>query len=331
MRKIVLIVSMLFFITLLLMGSIYINRQTYDGPIEKIIVGNIGEFSIFDIVAKQKGYFQKNNLDVQIVHFESGPSAITDLLAGKVDIAVAADFVGVRNIFAHPELRILTQASIHKVFYLIGRPDKGIRDIQDLKHKKIGVTRKGAGEFYLGQFLNFNHLSFEDITVVDLSPAEMITMLETGEIDAAVIFDPHAYKLKKKLGHNAVSWSVQGDRETFALVYTTESFIKEHPETVAKYLRSLLQAEKFFTDNPTSAQDFMIESLQYDREYILHMWPNFTFSHRLDQELLLTMEDQARFVMSNNLTTKTTFPNYLHFIYFTGLENIDPERITIIH
>jgi ABC-type nitrate/sulfonate/bicarbonate transport system substrate-binding protein len=331
MRKLFLLLSILFVIAIMFVLGSKQTKQEYSGSVEKITIGNIGEFSIFDIVAKQNGYFQKNNLDAQIVSFQSGPAAIADLLAGKVDIAVAADFVGVRNIFARPDLRILTQASMHKVFYLIARTDKGVGNIQDLKNKTIGVTRKGAGEFYLGQFLNFNQLSFADITVVDLSPAEMINQLETGQIDAAVIFDPHAYNLKKKLGQNAVVWSAQGERETFALVYTTESFIKKHPETVTRYLRSLLQAEQFFNENPKRAQDFMIDSLHYDPEYILHIWPNFKFAHRLDQELLLTMEDQARFVINNNLTDTTSLPNYLDFIYFSGLESIDPEKITIIH
>lgn len=294
-------------------------------------VGNIGEFSIFDLVAKEKGYFKQNGLNVQIVNFESGPAAVKDLLDGKVDIAVAADFVGVSNIFTNNNLRIISQASRHKVWQIVGRKDKGIQKISDLKGKRIGVTRKGAGEFYLSQFLNFNNLNVKDITLIDLSPTEMINQLKSGQIDAAVIFDPHAYNLVNQLRTNSISWSVQGDRETFALVYTTEQFIKAHPDVVVRYIQSLIQAEQYFNSSPQVAEDFIVNTLHYDRKYVSYMWPNFTFTQTLDQELLLAMEDQARFVIKNNLTAPKTVPNYLNYIYFSALEKIDLERITIIH
>lgn len=309
------------------------NTRTpgYTGVVEKIRVGNIGEYSIFNPIAHEKGYFQQNGLNANIIEYESGPKSVAALLAGEVDVAVAADFVGVRNIFANNHLRILAQASKHKVFYMLGRVDHGIQNPSTLKGKKIGVTKKGAGEFYLGRFLIYNHLGPKDLTIVDLTPPEMTTQLENSQIDAIVIFDPHAYNLKKKLGDSVVSWSVQSNQNTFALVYTTDTFIATHQQAIERYMRSLIQAEQFSRKHSQETQDYIAKILRYDPQYVRYIWSNFTFAHGLDQELLLTMEDQARFAINNGLTDQKEVPNYLNYIYFNALEKVQPESVTIIH
>src|SRR6476646_5492235 len=77
-------------------------------PLEHITTGNVGEYSTLSIIAKQKGFFAKNGLDVSMQDYLSGPDAMADLLAGKIDTATASDFVGVSNSFSGEDLKILT-------------------------------------------------------------------------------------------------------------------------------------------------------------------------------------------------------------------------------
>ena len=306
------------------------DAQPYTGPVQKIVIGNVGEYSIFNLIANRNGYFTKNGLIAEIREFESGPPGITALLAGEVDVAVAADFAGVRTLFTTDDLQIVTEANKHTVFHVVGRKAAGIAEPADLKGKRIGTTRKGAGEFYLGRFLTFNNLALEDVTIVDLPPLEMVRQMEVGEIDAVSIFDPHAYNIQKKLGDAVVAWSAQGGQKTFALVYSTHAFTHAHPDIVERYLKSLVEAESFVNDHPDDAQHLVAELLAYDPEYVRYMWGSFTFIQALERELLLTMEDQARWVISNHLTERTEIPNYIDHIYFDGLEKAKPQSITIL-
>ena|SRR5581483_2971289 len=152
-------------------------EQKYSGPVETINIANIGEYSIFNIIAAQKNFFTENGLNANITEYDAGPSAIQALFSGKAEVAVAADFVGVSNIFSHPNLRIISQASKHQVFFLVARLDKGIKTPSDLKGKKIGVTKKSAGEFFLDRFLIFNNLKLTDVSAIDLPPDQMINQL----------------------------------------------------------------------------------------------------------------------------------------------------------
>jgi NitT/TauT family transport system substrate-binding protein len=306
------------------------QETSYSGPIEKITIGNIGEYSVFNLIAKEKGFFKENGLEPEIQEFASGPPAVTALLEGKVDVAVAADYVGVINLFSSENLRILAQASKHQVFQVVARKDKGIEEAADLKGKKVGVTKRSAGEFYLGRFLAFNNLSISDLTIIDLPPAEMNRQIETGDLDAVVTFDPHAYNIQKKLGNNIIIWSAQGEQKTFAITYSTNTYIQDHPDIIKRYLRSLFEAEDYMKEKPTEAKNLMARLLKYDPSYVDYMLRNFTFAQGLDQELLFSMEDQARWAIDNHLTEKNTVPNYLNSIYFPGLEGVKPEAITII-
>ncbi len=252
------------------------------------------------------------------------------LLAGKTDINIAADFVGVRNIFSNPQIRILAQVNQHRIFQLAGKKDK-IPTIQSLKGKKVGITENSAGEYFMGTFLTANNMQFSDVTLVNLTPQEMIDQVGNDTIDAMVVFEPHVYNLKKKLGENFVSWDVQEDQNISAIVYTTQGYIDQNPEIVKKYLKSLIDAENYYKEHLNETKEMVTRTFQYEKEYVDYSWPKLTHHVTLNQELLLGMEDQARWIIENNLTDKTTVPNYLDYIYFEGLKSVKPEAVTITY
>jgi NitT/TauT family transport system substrate-binding protein len=292
------------------------------GPAQNVRVGNVGVYTIFNVIAKEKGYFEANGLNAQVTEFTSGPESLAGLLAGKTDINIAADYVGVRNIFTNPEIRILAQVNQHRIFQLAAKKDR-IRSPQDLKGKKIGVTKNSAGEYFLGNFLVDNNLKLSDITLVDLTPAEMITQVANGTIDGMVVFEPHVYNLKKILGNNFIAWDIQGNQNISAVVFTTKAFIDQNPEVIKKYLQSLLDAEKYYQTHVPETKELVIQKFKFDKDYIEYSWPKLTHHITLNQELILGMEDEARWTIENKLTDKTTVPNYLEYIYFDGLSRVN--------
>lgn len=311
-----------------------VDHRKGTGPkttIEKIVIANVGEYSIFNLIAEEKGYFKQNSLDAEIKEYPSGPPGVADLMAGSADFAVAADFVGVNAIFAKNEIRILTQASEHDIFTIVGRKDHGVGTPADIKGKRIGVTKKGAGEFFLGRFLLFNDAQLSDITVVDLQPPDLVKQLENGELDAIVVFGLHVYNLENKLGDKLSIFSAQGKEKTRALVYTVADTIRTRPEVVKRFVRSLVQAEAFVKAHPEEAKSILAKKKGYQQGYIDYLWPKIEFSLSLPQELLLSMENEARYAISEKITKETKIPNYLDYIYFDGLFSVKPEAVTIIH
>jgi NitT/TauT family transport system substrate-binding protein len=296
-----------------------------------ITIANIGLFSGYNVIADQKGFFARNGLDAEVREYDSGATSLGALLSGEADVAVAANFVGVRNIFMNPDLRILATANSHDVWRVIALTDRGIGRPLDLKGKKVGLTRKTAAEFYLGKFLETNGMALEDVVMTDLPASEMRAQLETGAVDAVMVFDPNAFLIQQALASHIIVWPAQGGRRELATVYTTRRFVEEHPDIAEAYLRSLVDAESFQSAHEDEAKAVIAETFRYDDEYIDRLWSEFTFAIRLDQDLLLTMEDQARWIIANGLTEATRVPDYLGSISFGPLETAKPGGVTILH
>lgn len=297
---------------------------------EKIRLGNIGEYSILQLIAKENGYFAENGLNAEVVEYSAGPAALKDLLLGKIDVAIAAEFAGVRAMFDHNNLRVLASVDKHEDFRMAVRKDR-VTSPADLKGKKIGVTLKGAGEFFLGQFLSFHNIDASEVMVIDTTPEEMTKKLERGELDACVVFNTHIFNIKKVMGDAVDVWPIQRTRKVFATAYSTSGFVERNPDMIRKYLRSMVMAETYLNGHTEESKAVLKKAMRYEDAYIEYIWPNFEFAVRLDQELLLAMEDDARFIIRRKLTKETAVPNYLDYIVFDALDEVKPEAVSIVH
>jgi ABC-type nitrate/sulfonate/bicarbonate transport system substrate-binding protein len=320
--------------TLLFALSYFVPKKatapSYVGPMTTLTSGVVGEYSSLSIIAQKQGYFKANGLDVTLKDYVSGPPAVADMLAGKVDTVTAADFVGVINSFSHPDLKILATQGRADSFFLVVRHDHGLNDSSDLKNKRIGITRNTAGEFYLGQYLTLHQLKLSDVNLTDLPPNELVQNLANGSLDAIITFNPHISEAQKQLGSKVRVWSLQGSQKLSPTLYGTTALVTQHSDAVKQYLRALIQAENYIQTNNDDARHIVGTYLKFNDTYMKLVWSHIDFEVALNQDLLITMEDQARWAIENKLTTATDVPDYLQFIYFDGLEAVKPEGITII-
>jgi ABC-type nitrate/sulfonate/bicarbonate transport system substrate-binding protein len=111
---------------------------------------------------------------------------------------------------------------------------------------------------------------------------------------------------------------------------STNEWITKHPDLVGRFLKSLAQAEDYAIRNPAEAKAIVQKSLNLDAAYMETVWSQNQFSLSLDQSLIVTMEDEARWIIKNGLTTEKQVPDFLNYIYEDGLKAIKPETVTII-
>ncbi|MBL7073882.1 NrtA/SsuA/CpmA family ABC transporter substrate-binding protein [candidate division KSB1 bacterium] len=303
--------------------------EKYTGPVKKItLAAYAGETGALVYVAEVQGYFEENGLDVTIKDFQSGKAAADALIAGEADIAASADFVFVSNSFDYTDLRVFGTVATVEVKELVARKDKGITTIDDLIGKKIGVTKRSGGEFALGRFLIFNALSYKDVELVDLKPGEIVEAVLNGDIDAGFTWDPNVYDIKEELGDNAISWP--GGQDFYFVLLTKEDWIKNNPAAAKRFIKSVLEAEDYIKDNSEEAKEFVKDRFDYESDYIDYSWPKQEFTVTLEQAMLISFEDQARWRINNKLTDATRVPNYLDYIYLDALEEVKPGAIGII-
>ena len=332
MKKTGIVITALIVIGIIVGGYFWLSQEKpekYTGPVEKItLAAYAGGTGTLVYVAEDQGFFEENGLEVTIKDYESGKAAADSLLDGEADICTSADFVFVSNSFDHADLRVFGTVATSEVKELVARKDKGITTIDDLIGKKIGVTKRSGGEFALGRFLIFNALSYEDVELADLKPNEIVEAVLNGDIDAGFTWDPNVYNIKEKLGDNAMSWT--GGQDFYFVLLTKEDWIKNNPAAAERFIKSVLEAEDYIKDNSEEAKEFVKNRFDYESDYIDYSWPKQEFAVILEQAMLITFEDQARWRIKQGLTDATEVPNYLYYIYMDALEKVKPEAVKII-
>ncbi len=197
--------------------------------------------------------------------------------------------------------------------------------------KRVGTTVGTVSEFYLGRLLNLNGLNIQNITLVDVrTPTDWVNAVVNGTIDAVVTAQPYANSAKDALGDNAFVWKAQSNQLQYALMISSDVWIRTHPKIVDNFLKSLLQAEEFTNNSPTQAKTIVKEHMNFTEGYIETVWKQNQFGLSLDQSLIAAMESEARWIIDNNLTNQTRIPNFVDYIYLDGLMSVKPESVNII-
>ncbi|GBE05826.1 MAG TPA: transporter substrate-binding domain-containing protein [Nitrospirae bacterium] len=283
-------------------------------------------------IAKAKGYFLEQGIDMEIMGYPTGKHALAAVLKKEVNIGTVADTPIVFNSFVRDDFSAFaTIVDSARHAKALARKDRNIETPQDLTGKKIATTRGTTAHFFMDVFFVFNGMDPSAIEVYDLKPKEMVRAIVNGDVDSIFAWEPNISKAQNILGDNAVFLPANvGYMATFNLV-SKNDFIENNPELIKRVLRALSKAEKFIKENRDESVDIIAQHLNADHGKINTLWDMYEFRLSLSQSLLITMEDEARWAIKNNLTDKTEVPNYLDFIYIDALEEVRPEAVSIIH
>lgn len=321
-------------VTLAVAMYVWTGTPRSTGPLEPVTLAAdtsyVGTGLAF--IAQAKGYFTDAGLNVTIRSESTGRAALEAALNGQADLATVADipvvFAALNGRLPTVVATIFRSAKDHGI---VGRKDRGIATPADLKGKRIGVTLGTSGHFALDAFLVQQKLSIGDVALRNLKPEELIVALTQGDIDAVATWLPHLATLHSRLGDNGAAFYTDGLYEITFNIAGTRDYITGHPETVKKFLRALVRAERFCKDEAEQARKIMAESMRIDAARLLERWPSYRFAVTLDQSLLLALEDETRWAVRNRLVKKAATPNYLTHVYLDGLAAVKPEAVTIIH
>jgi NitT/TauT family transport system substrate-binding protein len=281
--------------------------------------------------AQEQGFFSDNGLNVTAHTYASGAVALGGVVGGEADIAVGtAEFPLTIRALNNESVKTMATISKSNFIYLIGRSDRAIHDVSDLKGKTIGTTFGTIANYYLGRFLVLNGLRIEEVTLVDLKmPNDWVNAVVNGSVDAVATAQPYANSAKDGLGDNAVVWSINSDQPQYTQAIASDKWIAENPDLSRRFLSSLYQAEGFIINNPIKAKAIVKQQMNFSDAYIETVWSQNQYTLSLDQSLILAMENEARWLINNNLTNQTTVPDFTNYIYLDGLASVKPESVTI--
>jgi NitT/TauT family transport system substrate-binding protein len=318
-------------LTLIVVFTACSCQRGYSAPIASISLGSTAsEVNTLIVIAQDHGYFTENGLNVIHKIYPSGVAAIDGLLNHNVELATGSEFAFAGEVLMQQDISTIAAINRSSIEYLVGRIDRGIEDIADLKGTTIGVPLGSRPEFALDRFLYFRGIDASQGTLVDVPVNRSVEALVNGTVDAVAAWQPYIDRIKEQMGRQVVSWSVQEDQPSYTLVMCRGEWTAENGDVIVRFLKSLVQAETYVADNPEAARAFVQEELHYDADYMASVWPDYRFSVMLDQPLVVAMEDQARWIIGRDPAAEKQTPNFVDYIYTDGLEVVEPAAVSII-
>ena len=319
----------MFLLTALVSWSCF--KGDYSEKVETVIIAAVPtELNAMVYVAEDQKLFARNGLQVSFKDYDSGATAAAGMLNGETDIALAAEFPIVRQVFNKKDIIGFGTITKYENTYVIWRTNSDIKTIQDLKGKRIGVTLKTISEFYLGRTLELNGMNIQQVTLVDTKAPESEKSILNGEVDAIATWEPWVTLINQRIGKEVSTRALQSGQYAYWNLVSTTDWTKRHSNILRRLIKSLVQAEGYIGSHKDEAKAIVRKRMNFDAAYMEIIWPRYQFALSLDQSLITAMEDEARWMIKNNLTTEKKVPDFVNYIYTDALQAIKPEAVNII-
>jgi len=302
------------------------------GKLETLTVAMVPtELNALFYVAEAQKLFAANGLQVTLKEdYDSGASAAAGMLKGEADIALAAEFPIVGQVFNKRDITSFGTITKYENTYIIWRTGNRIKTIQDLKGKKVGVTLKTISEFYLGRTLDLNGINIQQVTLIDTRAPDSEKAIAKREVDAVATWEPWVAQINQRMGKEVITMPLQSGQYAYWNLVSTSGWINNHPNMIKRLIKSLVQAEGYVASHQSEAKAIVRKRMNFDDAYLEIIWQRYQLSLSLDQSLITAMEDEARWMMKNNLTNQKQIPDFTDYIYVDGLKAIRPEAVKII-
>jgi NitT/TauT family transport system substrate-binding protein len=282
-------------------------------------------------VAKAKGFWEEQGLDVELKPFTMGRLCMDAVLGGRADAGYMAETPPMLAAFKKQPIRLITaMESSNKNAKVLVRKDKGINKPSDLIGKQVACSYGTNGEYFMAAFLKAKGIDRKRLKVINLSPADMITAIVQGDVVAIFTWEPHLTKAKEILGNKSEFW-LGGEiyREGF-FVGVMEDYVKENPKVIEGILRGLIKADKFIKDNPDETIMITAPRVNMQPELLKNIWQWFDFRVSLEKYHLETMKGEGKWAMESGIAPKDAqMPDFRKIFYQDALKKIDPSRANL--
>lgn len=244
------------------------------------------------IIAQEKGYFKKQNIDLEITNL-TGSGPIAEALAShNLDMGNVAPTTAMLAISKGAKFRLISGLEYTLVaksgrpweaVSVVVRQGEGIKSLQDLRGKRIAVNDIGSIYNYLLRY-HFKKFGFDlkrDLIVVPIPFSQMAGALVQKQVDAAAATYDGIYQARQRIPLDVVAThtSLEGiDIGLTSAVAVNNEFLSKNPDAVVRFLKAMLEArewiDKAIVDSNPELLNTVAQVMKYSPERAKSFWEN---------------------------------------------------------
>jgi sulfonate transport system substrate-binding protein len=235
--------------SVVLLGSLATNAFAADKVSEIRI--DWATYNPVSMVLKDKGLlekeFAKDGITIRWVQTLGSNKALEFLNAGSIDFGSTAGSAALVGKINGNPIKSIYVYSRPEWTALVTTKDSKIEKIEDLKGKRVAVTRGTDPHIFLVRALQSKGLTEKDITPVLLQHPDGKTALIRGDVDAWAGLDP--MMAAAEIEDGAKLFYRNAAANTWGILNVREEFLKDHPDLVKRVLKIYEDARKFSLAN----------------------------------------------------------------------------------
>ena len=211
-------------------------------------------------IARDKGFFQKRGIDVDLIIIEEVREKLGDLAAGKLDMVASGGGTSLIYLTAPDQLQyVAATEDSNGADGIIATKD--ITTLADLRGKRVALNRGGLPELYLATLLKTAGLKESDLNLVDLRGDVVGKAFVDRLVDAAVTWEPWLSRAKATdFGHLLIDTSVTPGVICDVLV-ARKDFVEHHAKDVKAVVDAWNEAVAYYDSHREEAIELMAKDM----------------------------------------------------------------------
>ena len=271
------------FTALLLVLSACGNSSTNETSSEAAVQSNESQDVVVNIgvqgktgilsYAREKQYFEKafekEGVKVTWNEFASGPPHFEALASGRLDFGAVGGTPVIAGQSGNVDFKAIAVSSDGKKGNSIIVP-KGstIKELADLKGKKIGVAKGSSAFNFLYMAIDRAGLKDSDIEIIQLQPDEARPALDNGSIDAWSIWEPYATAAVFQTDAKVLVTGEDLNINAPSFLIARTEFTEKHPDLTVLFLKTYEEVRQHFVEDIDGVSKELAEAQKVDIEII---------------------------------------------------------------
>ena len=224
------------------------------------------------IIARDKGFFAQEGLDVELVEFANSADGMSALRAQKIDtgsVGVTAPLVHISK--GGENIRIIGGIGGEGSAVVV-RADQLARigGLKGLRGRKIGTVRLSSSDAIVRAELARNGINWtKDLKIFELkSPPAVLEAVKSGEVDAGVVWAPFDTKAEESGLKVLVRTGKLSPGHPCCRIAVLSEDLAKRPAVWTAYLKAILRAERYIQENRKDAIATVTRALKIEPKLV---------------------------------------------------------------